>query len=307
MKSVKTEFPNPVLASGRDDYIDSCQFGTTFEETEISVTADDIVIPINYNLVCKGLQDLVEREQAVAVVSVKSSASSYSRLFRFPKDSKTMELRIPKYSVVKRIEIAGAIIAATAIPGFRCEGEFNELYFGSSAFEIRKGDILAREDSRIIYVDDSELEKPIASIFNINKMPEQADDVVAEFDGEKIEINLKEELYGLYYKFKEFNNGALRRYITGIIVYPVLVEAISKICEHYQNGGDDGRDELRWFRAIERKAEKIGISFDGYEDSYSTVADKLLGNIALDALKSFKDMLESEMNSGETHMIGGQD
>ena len=53
MKSVKTEFPNPVLASGRDDYIDSCQFGTTFEETEISVTADDIVIPINYNLVCK--------------------------------------------------------------------------------------------------------------------------------------------------------------------------------------------------------------------------------------------------------------
>ena len=33
MKAVKDEFPNPVLAIGRDDYIESCSFSTTFEES----------------------------------------------------------------------------------------------------------------------------------------------------------------------------------------------------------------------------------------------------------------------------------
>ena len=32
MKAIKEEFPNPVLATGRDDYIDACRFNTSFEE-----------------------------------------------------------------------------------------------------------------------------------------------------------------------------------------------------------------------------------------------------------------------------------
>ena len=311
MKSVKSEFPNPVLATGRDDYIESCRFYTAFEDTDITVDAENILIPIKYVLECNGLSGMIKSGDAVAAVIVKSSAASFSRLYRFPADSTEMVVPIPKFSVVSKVDITGVVIAACNIDTFRCEGEFNEMYFGSSTFEIRKGDILATEDSRTVFVDDSELEKPISSIFDISRNDEQTSDVMPNFYGEKIEIFLKSELYDLYYKFKDFNNGSLRRYAAGIIVYPVLVEAIGYVISHYQSGGEsgDGTDfsQKRWFRAIDHKADSKGIDLRTYDGYPSTLANDILGDIALDALKSFKDTLDSEMNSGETQMIGGVD
>ena len=309
MKAIKGEYPNPVLAIGRDDYIDSCIFRTTFEEELIDVDSDNINIPIKYTLVCNGLQNLLVEGAAAVVIKVKSSAASYSKLFRFPVEKNEMTISIPKYSVVHKIDLEGAIIAARNIDHFRCEGEFNDLYFGATAFEIRKGDILASENSRSIYVDDTELEKPISSIFDISRSDEQESDVVPDFYGEKIEIRLKSELYELYYHFKDFNNGSLRRYAAGVIVYPVLVEAIGIMLGYYQGSEDSGEDfsGKRWFRAIDHKAEAKGIDLRTYEETSTTLANDLLGNIALDALKSFKDTLDSEVNSGETQMIGGVD
>lgn len=309
MKAIKEEFPNPVLATGRDDYIDACRFNTSFEESEIVVDSDNISIPIKYQLECQGLSSLVKSGDAVVVVLVKSSAASYSKLFRFADDQSEMTVSVPKFAVVNKMDVTGSIIAAHDIKAFRCEGEFNDMYFGSSTFEIRKGDILATEESRSVFVDNSELEKPISSIFDISKREEQDSDVVSSFYGEKIEIYLKQELYDLYYKFKDFNNGALRRYAAGIIVYPVLVEAVTYIIGYYQNAEDDGLDfsEKRWFRAIVHKAEKEGVDLNRYDESPTTLADNLLGGISLDALRSFKDTLDSEINSGESQMIGGID
>ena len=311
MKSVKNEFPNPVLAVGRDDYIESCRFYTTFNEEEIVVDTENIVFPMKYVLECKGLSTMVQAGQAVAVVTVKSSAASYSKLFKFPADSKELVISVPKFAVVNKMDITGSIIAARNIDRFCCEGEFNDLYFSGSTFEIRKGDILATEEIRSIFVDDSELEKPISSIFDISRNDEQYSEVVPNFYGEKIEIFLKSELYDLYYKFKDFNNGSLRRYAAGIIVYPVLVEAIGYVIGYYQNDGDvgDGTNfsEKRWFRAIDHKADVKGIDLRNYDGCPTTLANDILGDIALDALKSFKDTLDSEINSGETQMIGGVD
>lgn len=222
-----------------------------------------------------------------------------------------MPISVPKFSVVTKMDIVGSVIAAHNIDKFRCDGEFNDLYFGTATFEIRKGDILATEDSRSVYVDDTELEKPISSIFEISRHDDQESDVVPNFEDEKIQIFLKNELYELYYKFKDFNNGVLRRYAAGVIVYPVLVEAVGYVISHYQNGdeSDDGigYSSKRWFRAIDHKADAKGIDLRSYEGYPTTLANDMLGDIALDALKSFKDTLDSEMNSGETQMIGGVD
>lgn len=310
MKAIKDEFPNPVLATGRDDYIESCRFYTTFDENEIIVDSDNISITMEYVLECNGLRKRISDGDAVVVVTVKSSAASYSKLFRFKSDETKIVIKIPKFSVVNKMDITGAIVAARNIDQFSCEGEFNELYFGTSTFEIRKGDILATENSRSVYVDDSELEKPISSIFDISRNDEQETDIVPIFYDQKIEISLKKELFDLYYKFKDFNNGVLRRYAAGIIVYPVLVEAITIIIGYYQNvqnGDDEDLSEKRWFRAIEHKSANLGINIQDYDESSTTLADKLLGGVALDALKSFKDTLDSEVNSGETEMIGGID
>ena len=309
MKAIKEEFPNPVLAAGRDDYIDACRFNTSFEEGEIVVDSDNISIPINYQLECQGLSSLIKSGDAVAVVLVKSSAASYSKLFRFTDDLSAMTISVPKFAIVNKMDVTGSIIAAHDIPAFRCEGEFNDMYFGSATFEIRKGDILATEESRTIFVDNSELEKPISSIFDISKREEQDSDVVPSFYGEKIEIYLKRELYDLYYNFKDFNNGALRKYATGIIVYPVLVEAVKYVIGYYQNSDDEEFDfsEKRWFRAIVHKIEKKDVDLSKYDESPTTLADNLLGGISLAALHSFKETLDSEINNDEIQMIGGID
>lgn len=312
MKAIKNEFPNPVLAAGRDDYIEGCYFYTTFKEDSISVGKENIIIPMEYVLKCDGLQKLVANGDAAVVIVVKSSAASYSRLFQFPVDTTELTINIPKFEVVNRMEITGSVIAAHNIDQFCCQGEFNDMYFGASTFEIRKGDILATEDTRIIYVDDSELEKPISSIFDITERDDIRADIEPYFEEQKIIIYLKKDLYELYYKFKDFNNGALRRYSAGIIVYPVLIEAIAYIIGHYQAlEKDEGEmanySEKRWFRAIEKKSIDLGIDLSQYDDSYTMLADRLLGGISLDALQRFKDTFEREMDNGETQIIGGQD
>lgn len=305
MKNSKIEFPNPVLSSDRNDYI-NCRFGTIFQIESIIITVDNIIIPISYELTSKSLASLVLSGDASVVVIIQSSAASYRKIFRFPVNQTAMEITIPKFTVIKNIELSGYVIASNGIKDFNCD-ELNKLYFESAIFEIRKGDILAKENNRIIYIDDDELEKPLTSIFNINRRQNQDDDVEPEFEGEKIEINLRDDLFNLYCNLKDFNNGSLRRYLTGIIVYPVLVEAISKICDHHQSGNDSDLSDRRWFRTIEHKAEKLGINMADYYDSLSALANKLLGEVALDSLKSFKDTLDNEMNSGEVEMTGGID
>lgn len=307
MKLIESEFPNPVLAEGRDDYIETCLFNTSFEENEITVDSKNISIPIKYNLECKGLSNLIETGDAIVVVLVRSNAASYSKLFKFDKYQTVMTISVPKFEVAKKMEVTGLIIAAKNIPNFRCEGEFNDIYFGGLTFEIRKGDVLATEEVKSIPVDASELEKPISSIFKIIRREEQDAYVEPAFYNEKIEIFLKKDLFDLYYQLKDFDNGALRRFTTGIIVYPVLVEAISKIINYYQNTEDFDYSEKRWFKTIVHKAEKKGVKLSEYSDSPTTIADKILNGISLDALSSFKDTLDSEVNSGESQIIGGID
>ena len=126
---------------------------------------------------------------------------------------------------------------------------------------------------------------------------------------EKITIYLSPDLDRLYREFIAFNRGSLRRYAASIVVYPVLVEAISFIraCEQDDSGDYDQYKEKRWYRAIEKKAEKFGFDFKNPNMPDTSLANKLLGEISSDAMKSFKDTLDAEANSGETEYIGGID
>ncbi|MCR5833052.1 MAG: hypothetical protein K6G55_00140 [Selenomonadaceae bacterium] len=159
-------------------------------------------------------------------------------------------------------------------------------------------------------MDDSELEKPISSIFSISEKNDIPTDIYPDFEGTKIIIYLKKELYEIYYHFKDVNNGALRRYLTGVIVYPVLVEAVdivlSSKSEDDDNSSNNNYNDLQWFRAIRLKINESANKFDNPYDEYATVlADYLLGGISLDSLKGFKNFIDNEVNSGEGQMTGG--
>ena len=308
------DYPNPVLSFDRDDYNENCEFDVSFKEEDITVDEKFINIPAVCDLKCDGLLRVIKEGSASVVVLISSPSGFYRRTFEFEKDSFTIIVQIPKFDVKKDIHFRGYVLAKTDIKGFRCEGEFNDLYFHSMPFDVKKGDVLAEGRTRVIPIDDSELEKPISSIFLI-KRNDQADaeaEIEAFFDdeSEKIVVLLSERLNKLYYAIKEFNNGALHRYLNGIIIFPVLIEAISKMCDYYRGIGEDYSDR-RWFRTIDRKLSEAPISInlsESYDDhSYTELADRLLGNIAYDGLFSVKTTIDEEADNGESINLGGID
>ena len=308
--SAVIDYPNPVLSPERDDYIEGCTFDISFEESNIVVNDEFIQIPATCELVSANLSELIKQKKASIVVLINSS-SFYRKAFVFDNGEKEKLIEIPKFHVKNRIEFCGFIVANDSIDNFNGQGEFNDLYFKNVSFAVKKADVLAKGRTKVIPVDDSELEKPISSIFTIIRNQEATTDIETDFDtseNEKIIIKLSDKLNQLYYKMKDFNNGSLRRYLNGIIVYPVLVEAIAKICDYYREQGADYSDK-RWFRVIERKLSNLNINLEVDYDAHSYVelADKLLGNIAFDGLTSVDSTINDEVNTGEYVNTGGND
>lgn len=306
--SLNIDYPNPVLSIDGDDYNEDCTFDVSFKEKEIVVDEDNVIIPAVCNLQCNGLSDLIKQGKAAIVVLISSSASFYRRAFEFSPTELTKEIKVPKFDVRKNIDFCGYILAKEDMKSFRCNGDFNDLYFKNMYFSVRKADVLAQGQLRTIPIDDSELEKPISSIFSIRRNTHSDVEIESNFDvDEKIVIYLSERLNQLYYDIKDFNHGALHRYLNGIIAYPVLIEAIAKMCDHYRNGSE--YSEKRWFKTIDHKLKGLGVNLEeDYENhSYTQLADKLLGGIAYDGLLSVKNTIDEETNSGEYVNTGGAD
>lgn len=299
------DYPNPLLSSERDDYNENCKFDIICREEEISVDGENIKIPVEIILECNGLRSYVENDEAEIIVLINSSAAFFRKTVRLNNLDANQIISIPKFHVKDRIELTGCIITKKDIDAFSCPGEFNELYFKTATFYIKKGEILAKGDTRVIPVDGSELEKPISSIFTIQR--NQTNDSAIEVDlvtDEKIIVRVCDSLNELYYQMKDFNNGSFTRYLTGMLVYPALVEAIATMCG---NNREEYSDK-RWFRAIEAKLEKMGIDLSVNNDySYTFLADKLLGGITEDGLRSVKDTIDDEVNNGEVTNTGGKD
>ena len=306
--SLNIDYPNPVLSIDGDDYNEDCTFDVSFKEEEIVVDEDNIIIPAVCDLQCNGLSDLIKQGKAAIVVLISSSASFYRRAFEFAPAELTKEIKVPKFDVRKNIDFCGYILAKEDMKSFRCDGDFNDLYFKNMSFPVRKADVLAQGQLRTIPIDDSELEKPISSIFSIQRNTHSDAEIESNFDvDEKIVVYLSERLNQLYYDIKDFNNGALHRYLNGIIAYPVLIEGIAKMCDHYRNGSDYA--EKRWFKTIDHKIKGLGVNLEEeYENhSYTELADKLLGGIAYDGLLSVKNTIDEETNGGEYVNTGGVD
>lgn len=313
MSVMKIEFPVPVLALERDDYKEECVFDISFNQEDIVVSDEFLEVKTVCEFSCRGLQTLVDSGKADVIILVSSSAGSFRQAFVIENYTEEYLLKIPKFHVKSTVKIRGYIVSKVSDEIFSCD-EFNDLYFKNVNARIKKGDILAIGEERSFPLDDSELEKPISSIFSIARARDESKSIEVYFDdveeSEKIVIALNTEMSRLYYDMKDFNHGSFRGYLTGIIFYPALVEAIAKVCEHYQTedgvGGADYSDK-RWFRAIVRQAVKRGYNMEDYTESYTELANVLLGDTAKNALISVKSTIEDEMDNGEISNLGGRD
>ena len=297
MKTLKNEFPHPVLIDNGFDYVD-CSF--EFSEPEAKIEGENLCFDVSYSLVSDGLNKLLTDATAKVLIKIYSPRTAYRATFIFD-NTGILNVKIPKDDIAEKIEIHGSIIANQLIEQF-CLPEHNKDLFGTTYFEIRKADILAMAKRIVIPLDASELEGPVVSIFNISKNLELDTAIHPDFDDEngKINIYLNEGTYNTYFDLKT-KWSELKRYLAAVIVFPVLIEALSLI--KAQPEEDSEYAEKRWYRMIAKKLTDKNIDLE--TTGITEAANRLLGDIVQEALISFSEKMNTVFDEGLE--IGGAD
>ena len=286
MSSNKWEFPHPLLADGRDDY-SSGSF--SIMEGEHQTTTEDFIFFFSYSLDCPGLEAYIESGMADVVLDVSSSAAKYRKEFRFSLDTHTAKATIQKNDIVKSVDFTAYVIAR-GDKAF-CLPEHNKDYYNGVAFSLRKGDILAFSSTISIKLDDSQLQKPIASIFEIREYNGEKDKRLdAIFTEDKIAVILSHDSYQQYDLLKR-RHPSIRRSLSAIVTLPALVNAIEMMrCEDASQ-----YEDLRWYLSITAKLNNMGIDLNSEEteDYKSTeLANIIYGDIVSDALHAIQAVLD---------------
>lgn len=280
-------FPNPVLINNNMDYNDST-FDIILEN--FSIDNDLLKLNLKYEIECSSLAEFIKEGKAKAIIKIQSVGTPYREIFEFD-NKRELLICINKNNLAKKMSIEGYIIASDNIKNFH-PAELNELFFKSQIFNIRKGDILALHPGYSLPLDSSELEGPVASIFQIIKNEElkESIDVILDTDTEKINIHLNKRAYESYIKIR--SQKVLDKYLAAAIVLPALTEALYYIASDEQNPDKpSGYEDKRWYRQIKNKIEEKKLSFE--DKSITSVASSLLGEIVSTALIDFEEALSS--------------
>ena len=162
MKKTNFDFPHPVLFEGNDDYINS-SFSIATED--VSEDGQDFRLQITYTLTSNGLNELIRKNKAAVVVKIESSFASYRRIEIFDCDKTQKEISIKRNLVAKELVITAQIVANEKLDDFLLE-EHNKDYF-TVPYTIEIGEVLAYEPGQKLYLDASELERPVSSVITI--------------------------------------------------------------------------------------------------------------------------------------------
>lgn len=292
-------FPNPVLINNSLDY-DNSTFDVILENS--SIDNDLLKLNLKYEIECNSLAEFIKEGKAKAIIKIQSVGTPYREIFEFG-DKKELLISINKNNLAKKISIEGYIIASDNIKNFH-PAELNKLFFKSQIFNIRKGDILALHPGYSLPLDSSELEGPVASIFQIIKNEElkESVDVILDTDTEKINIHLNTMTYETYMKIR--SQKVLDKYLAAAIVLPALTEALFYIASDEQNSDKPSDYEnKRWYRQIKNKIAEKNLSFE--DKSITSVASSLLGEIVSTALTDFEETLDSLLDG--SNEIGSVD
>lgn len=292
MRNQQQEYPHPYMAEGRNDY-STGSFDVSLDERE--TTNENFVLKFSYTLDCPGMQEYINSGAAKIIVRVKSATTSFRKNYHFDLNNHQCIITIPKQAVAKSIQ-AQAFIVATAETNSFALPEHNQTYFHGVKFTLRKGDLLGESADFEIKLDDSELQKPISSIFTIQCNDDSPESIVPVFYTEKITIYLSRQLYDVYFAMRRKHE--FRRYLSAVIVLPALVEALTIMQIEQQ---DKSFENLRWYRAIKTKLPSVGVT-DIVDPGMplTTVANRLLGDVSWEALFSLKETIDDINRNSET-------
>jgi len=291
-------FPHPLLIEGGFDYVD-CSF-ELFTPENVKTENEKLSFDLSYGLTCESLNKLIAGGEARVIVKIYSPKTTYRNAFEFNNNC-SLNIEIPINDVAEKIEIHGSIIADNPIAKF-CPDECNKDLFGTTGFDIRKADILAMAKKVVILLETNEYKGAVASIFNISINPDLDNTIQPNFDDEsgKINIHLDEKTHYAYSLLRA-KSPELKRYLSAVIVFPVLIEALS-LMKSLPDVESEYEDK-RWYRMIRKKLTQKNINLK--ERGVTEVANELLGGIVQEALISFSEKMTAEFD--EELADGGAD
>ncbi len=289
-------FPYPVLNKNvtLSDYIDTSKFQIVFDtdnEGKLITQKSNIIFKnLHYELIDKGLEELIKQGKAEGQFIVECSASTYRK--GYPITSTPKDLEIPVKYMNDTVVVSCYIYAKEDIVNYSSDG-FQLDYEGYS-FDIDKYDILAVDDGFKFKVDvDPTEDDKVASIFTI--VHKESDDGLMTYmeNGSKITIALPSQYYDSYDTIKrksDYNNIAF-----SMIAIPVLASCLADVQTTDYTDLDDIVENRPWFNAILISYKRVFGKSLTFEDFNATnvleLAQTVLNNASCGGLKDFGDML----------------
>ena len=261
MRLSRRSYPHPVV--GNLDDVPGAAFQATIE---MSVDQDNVYIDANIQCSSTTVCGLVADRRAAYAVHVECTNTIFRRAYEFAETSK--RITIPINQLNDTVEVNAFAVALRDILSYAVEKSHPD-YDGSS-FDIRKGDIIAVGEGKTFTIESRfDALSRIGSIMLIEASTDDGDmPMRIEFNGEKIRVILSKADFSSYKLLR--HNEELSGILTTTIVLPVLLETLYYIegC-----GDDDELDSLKWYRALTRRIEALGLR---NESEKLTKAQKLL-------------------------------
>jgi hypothetical protein len=256
--------------------------GAAFQAA-LEMTADKQQVYIAADVKCSSsaINDLLARGDAAYVLHVECSNTMFRRAYSFI--DVAHRISIPADSLNDAVEVNVFVRAMNPIPAYRIPGAHTD--YGETAFDVRRGDILAVAEGLVFHIESSfDSLSRIGSIMQIQETQKEGD-MPMEFspEGDKIVIFLSKSDFADYRLLKAHEGVAGP--LTTTIVLPVLIEAIRTLKDDSE-GLDDGR---RWVRALARRIESLNLT---KETNVLIVAQKLLELPVKRALASSRMLAE---------------
>lgn len=271
-------FPHPVLGNGDDIAVGQVEpeivYQANVEDVDLTVSGLKTGNPT--------LDDLIAKRQAHWSVRIQC-ARTYFRRELTTRDQR-VAFRLDGSDLDGRIDVDVTLVAATAVSGYRPVGVHDD--FGSTAFDIGPGDVLAVGPSFNFLIDKQfdPLRAPVSSFMRIGPGEEEIGPFRIDYDADLLTILLSKKDWDLYGLIKVRAPGVVH---IGLVL-PVLASALGKISA----GVEDYRGK-RWWDRLSAIVQEKGLDLS---DPLKTAQELLQNPVtrAFGELHSRFDNLDTE-------------
>lgn len=238
MRLSNKSFPHPVVGNGDD--VPGAAFQCAFQ-----YASDKQFYFIDATVACSSvtLNKLVDRGAARFVLHVECTNTLFREAFDFCDQNKRFE--IPASKLNGTVEVNCFVRAAKPLPKYRVDGAHDD--YGTTAFDVRAGDILAVAEGQTFEAESHDTLRRIGSIMVIERSKRFGEHPMeVNFGSEKIRITLSKPDFVSYQRLKGV--PLLASHLTTTIVLPVLIEAL-----HLAATDSSELEDLKWHRILKSR------------------------------------------------------